>query len=126
MGQYGDRLGFILKTADKLLISEKLILQDLDRNDLVVQNIMSLIDHRHASDADQLLYLISSVKTFACIFIHKIYSFQSFVRCCLYSAMTATVILSLPPCTLAARISFSISASGSVSSISILSSLSLK
>ena len=70
MIQYSDRLGLILESADKVLIAEELILHDLDRDLSCVDRIIAAINIRHTADADELAYLISSVKFFACVFIH--------------------------------------------------------
>ena len=70
VGKNCNCLGFISEAAQELLVLSEFLLQYLNGNGFVVDNIDALVHFSHASDADKLGYLISSVELFANILIH--------------------------------------------------------
>ena len=71
VGKQRYRLGFITESAQEFIAAGELRLEYLYRNNAVLYDVAGLVYIRHSPDADKLKQLVSAVKLFSDVTVHK-------------------------------------------------------
>ena len=103
--EHRNRLGFIAEAAEEIAVVGELFLEDLNGNPAVLHAVIGLIHIGHAPHADQLVDFIPAVKALADKSIHNRYQTFLIGRISQPLYMTAAVMLSAPPHSMAYWIS---------------------
>ena len=103
--EHRNRLGFIAEATEEIAVVGELFLEDLNGNPAVLHAVIGLIHIGHAPHADQLVDFIPAVKALADKSIHNRYQTFLIGRISQPLYMTAAVMLSAPPHSMAYWIS---------------------